>query len=109
MGSVEGLRDFLLEKYGGLDVLVNNAGIAFKHTATEPFGHQAAVTVRTNYWSNKMTCDVLFPILRPGARVVNVSSSCGFLGHITDEGKGRDLRERLSSSDLTVSELDQLM
>ncbi|KAL7983596.1 hypothetical protein Chor_000472 [Crotalus horridus] len=28
--SIQTLRDFLKEKYGGLDVLVNNAGIAFK-------------------------------------------------------------------------------
>jgi len=28
--SIERFRRFLLEKYGGLDVLVNNAGIAYK-------------------------------------------------------------------------------
>ena len=28
--SIRALRDFLLKEYGGLDVLVNNAGIAFK-------------------------------------------------------------------------------
>ncbi|XP_069800733.1 carbonyl reductase [NADPH] 1-like isoform X2 [Dendropsophus ebraccatus] len=28
--SIRALRDFLKEKYGGLDVLINNAGIAFK-------------------------------------------------------------------------------
>ena len=28
--SIDRLRDFLKEQYGGLDVLVNNAGIAFK-------------------------------------------------------------------------------
>ncbi|XP_031220325.1 carbonyl reductase [NADPH] 1-like [Mastomys coucha] len=28
--SIHALRDFLLKEYGGLDVLVNNAGIAFK-------------------------------------------------------------------------------
>ena len=29
------------EKYGGIDVLVNNAAIAFKNSATEPMGVQA--------------------------------------------------------------------
>ncbi|EGW00852.1 Carbonyl reductase [NADPH] 1 [Cricetulus griseus] len=28
--SIRALRDFLLKEYGGLDVLINNAGIAFK-------------------------------------------------------------------------------
>lgn len=28
--SIRALRDFLLQEYGGLNVLVNNAGIAFK-------------------------------------------------------------------------------
>ena len=30
-------------RHGGIDVLVNNAGIAFKHAATEPFAVQAEV------------------------------------------------------------------
>ena len=38
--SVTKLRDFMKEKYGGIDVLVNNAAIAFKQAATEPFGEQ---------------------------------------------------------------------
>ena len=84
--TVEALRDFMKEKYGGIDVLINNAGIAFKHDATEPFGHQARVTLATNYWANKRTCEILFPVLRPGARVVNMSSSCGYLGHIGTRG-----------------------
>ena len=84
--TVETLRDFMKEKYGGIDVLINNAGIAFKHDATEPFGHQARVTLATNYWANKRTCEILFPVLRPGARVVNMSSSCGYLGHIGTRG-----------------------
>ena len=46
---------------------------------------QARVTLATNYWANKRACEILFPILRPGARVVNVSSSMGWLGHLTTE------------------------
>ncbi len=38
--SILKLRDFLKENYGGLDILINNAGIAFKNDATESVGHQ---------------------------------------------------------------------
>uniref|UniRef100_A0A0E9WIX1 Carbonyl reductase 1 n=1 Tax=Anguilla anguilla TaxID=7936 RepID=A0A0E9WIX1_ANGAN len=47
--SVRHARDFFKEKYGGLDVLVNNAGIAFKVNDSTPFGIQAEVTLRTNF------------------------------------------------------------
>ena len=45
--------------------------------ATEPFFEQAENTVRINYFGTLNVCRELFPLLRPGARVVNVSSSCG--------------------------------
>lgn len=99
------LAAFLKEKYGGIDILVNNAGIAFKNDATEPFGVQAKQTVGTNYFSVKNTCEELFPLLRDGARVVNVSSYAGFLLHIKDG----ILKAKFASNDLTVSELDKLM
>ena len=86
--SVAKLRDFMKEQHGGIDVLVNNAGIAFKQAATEPFGVQARVTLATNYWANKRACEILFPILKPGARVVNMSSSCGWLGHMIGQRCG---------------------
>ncbi|KAM6986650.1 carbonyl reductase 1-like [Aplochiton taeniatus] len=73
-GSAIQLRNYLQETYGGLDVLINNAGMAFKNDATEPFGEQAEVTMRTNFWGTLWVCHALLPILRPNARVVNVSS-----------------------------------
>eukprot|EP00090_Calanus_glacialis_P001768 TRINITY_DN11303_c0_g1_i3.p1 TRINITY_DN11303_c0_g1~~TRINITY_DN11303_c0_g1_i3.p1 ORF type:complete len:289 (+),score=68.66 TRINITY_DN11303_c0_g1_i3:69-935(+) len=107
------LRDFMKENYGGIDVLVNNAGMAFKNAATEPFGEQATITLATNYWDNKRACEILFPILNAGARVVNMSSSAGFLGHIGarsgDKAKAEELKKTLSSDDLSVNELDGLM
>ena len=105
--SIKKMASFLKEKYSGLDILVNNAGFAFNCDATEPFGHQAEVTLKTNYFNTKMVCNNMFPLLRSGARVVNVSSSCGFLQHVP----GEELRQKLSTSDstLTVVELDDMM
>ena len=63
--SVNNLRDYLKANYGGLDVLVNNAAIAFKAAATEPFGEQAVVTLKTNFFNTHRVCNILFPILKP--------------------------------------------
>jgi len=105
--SLESLRDHLETTYGGIDVLVNNAGFAFKHSATEPMHVQAKETIAVNYFGTKQCCETLFPLLRDGARVVTVSSSCGFLGRIPSQS----LKDKFASSDATlqVSELDQMM
>ena len=107
MSFIEQMRDFMKEKYGGIDVLVNNAAVAFHSDTTEPMGVQAEVTCKTNYWSTKSACEILFPILRPGARVVNVSSSAGKVANMKDS----PIKEKLfsSGSALTVKELDEIM
>ena len=110
--SVEKARDEIKSKHEGIDILINNAGIAFNNDATEPMHVQAEVTVTANYFGTKQTCDILFPILKPGARVVNVSSSCGFLPKVDgNEPAASNLRAKLATSDstLTVDELDDIM
>ena len=108
--SVTRIRDYLKEKYGGLDVLVNNAAIAFKMNATEPFEEQAAVTLRTNFFNTERACQILFPILKPHARVVNVSSSGGHLVRINGkEPAAGALRAKFASPDLSADELRDLM
>merc|ERR1712179_607397 len=110
--SIEKVRDEIKSKHQGIDILVNNAGIAFNRDATEPMDVQAEVTVKANYFGTKQTCDILFPILNPGARVVNVSSSCGFLPLVNgNEPAAGILRTKLASSDSTlrVDELDEIM
>lgn len=102
--SVENLRDFLLKEYGGLDVIVNNAAIAYPHASTVPFIQQAKNTVDINYFATASVCDILFPILKSGSRVVNVSSLLGLLCKVSDV----DLKERLGSPSLTRHDLDAL-
>lgn len=61
--------------------------------------------MHVNYFSLLNTCHMLFPLLRPHARVVNVSSCEGHLLKIP----GELLRKRLSSSSLTEEELTDLL
>ena len=73
---------------------------------------QAKVTIGINYFGTKQACDILFPLLRPGARVVNVSSVAGLLSNINgSEPAAGQLRKKFASSDstLTVEELDGIM
>ncbi|TSL04229.1 Carbonyl reductase [NADPH] 1 [Bagarius yarrelli] len=100
------LGKFLKEKYGGLDVLINNAGIAYKVDATEPFGEQAEVTMRTNFWGTLWVCRALFPLLRANARVVNVSS---FVSKRSLEKCSPELKANLRRTDLSEEELCAMM
>lgn len=103
--SIDKLRDYIKQTDGGIDILVNNAAIAFKNDATEPFSEQAEITIQVNYFSTLHVCETLFPILRPHARVVNLSSSAGHLSRIPSP----ELRSKLSSPTLTVDQLSDLM
>ena len=103
--SIDNFAKFIKSTYNGLDILVNNAAIAFKAADTTPFSVQASETIRVNFTGTLNLCKALFPLLRPHATVVNVSSRAGMLKLIHD----KTIRNRLKSSDLTVSELVDIM
>ncbi|KAJ8707330.1 hypothetical protein PYW08_010582 [Mythimna loreyi] len=103
--SLEVFRDYIKSNYGGIDILVNNAAIAFKNDAPEPAAVQAEQTLFVNYFTLVSTCDILFPILKNGARVINLSSALGHLSNIPSPA----LRDRLKDEKLTVEELSSLM
>ena len=107
--SVLKLRDFLKANYGGLDVLVNNAAIAVMGK-NDCSPEVATSTLKTNFFGTLRVCKTLFPILRPHARVVNLSSSAGHLLYINGTGKAAmELKEKFSSRRLTEEELCNLV
>ncbi len=87
---------------------MNNAGFAFKPSATESFGEQAERTLAVNYFGTRRACAVLFPLLRPGARVANMSSLAGWLKKVMPEEGNSPVRKRLCAEDLTADELDEM-
>jgi carbonyl reductase 1 len=98
--SIEAFAAWLTDTHGGLDILVDNAGIAME-------GFDAEVARRTldvNYFGAARVTDRLLPLMRRGGRVVMVTSG---LGDTT--GLPAPLRARLHAPDLTREALDQLM
>ena len=70
-----------------------------------PFAEQARVTVRINFTGTLNLCNALFPLLRPHARVVNVSSRAGMLKIVKDE----NLRKKFTSENATVEDIVKLL
>ena len=76
--SVEKVREYLLQTYGGLDVLFNNAGMLCERESNPtPFYEQAYATIETNFVGTLRVTRALFPLIRPHGRLVNVTSEMG--------------------------------
>ena len=75
--SIKTFAAYLKKEHDGLDVLINNAGFAFKTDATESAAVQADVTIGINYYGTKLVSSYLVPLIRSGGRLVNVCSQAG--------------------------------
>ncbi|XP_067466761.1 carbonyl reductase [NADPH] 1-like [Thunnus thynnus] len=106
LNSIITAAAFFKDKYGGVDVLVNNAGIAFKAADTAPFAVQAEVTLKTNFFATRDMLTHFLPIVKAGGRVVNVSS---FVSSRTLNNCSPALQQRFRSEDITEEELVGLM
>uniref|UniRef100_G7P114 carbonyl reductase (NADPH) n=1 Tax=Macaca fascicularis TaxID=9541 RepID=G7P114_MACFA len=104
--SIRALRDFLRKEYGGLNVLVNNAAVAFKSDDPMPFDIKAEMTLKTNFFATRNMCNELLPIMKPHGRVVNISSLQCLRAF---ENCSEDLQEKFRSDTLTEGDLVDLM
>ena len=94
------------ERYGRCDVLVNNAGTAFKGSDPTPFAEQTRPTLNVNYRGTLQLTEALLPMLveQPDARVVNVASMAGRLQQLSPAR-----RQQFSSERLTIAALSGLV
>lgn len=74
--SIDDFTKYLQEAHGGVDVLVQNAAIAFKNAATEPFHVQAEETLKVNFWGTLDVVKRIYPFMNANGRIVLLSSYC---------------------------------
>jgi len=104
--SIDSLCSFMKNNYEGIDVLVNNVGIAYKSADTTPFGEQAVVTMATNYHATASACDILLPIIKTGGRVVNISSMGA---HMSIKKCSEEKQKLFKSDSITREKLTEAM
>jgi 3-oxoacyl-[acyl-carrier protein] reductase len=79
-GQVESMMTEIRDKWGGLDVLVNNSGIIHDRTIKKLSMEEFESVVRVNLTGTFTVTQKAAAILRSGGRIVNLSSVSGQMG-----------------------------
>jgi carbonyl reductase 1 len=105
--SHENFSKSIKEQYQKVDVLVNNAAIAFKGSDPTPFQGQCKPTLDINFHSTVDFTEKMLPLIRKGndARIVNMASMAGRLGQL----RSKELQDKFSDPSLTKEELIALV
>ncbi|GAU87580.1 hypothetical protein RvY_00406 [Ramazzottius varieornatus] len=129
--SIEKVRDVIMEKHGGLDLLIQNAGIVgadfyqirlpdgpmtpprwidvadnnHNDVVNEVYSAEVAEdVVQTDFFGALNVAEILFPLLRSHARVVYMSSGLGSLRNLEIV----EVKKRLVDPELSVEELKSI-
>ncbi|CAK9199887.1 unnamed protein product [Sphagnum troendelagicum] len=94
--SILALAEWLHKTYGGIDILINNAGIA--NTDEDITFETVKPVLDTNYFGVKNVTKALLPLLRDdtpgGARVIVVAAIIGQLKHLENKDYVKTLSDR---------------
>ncbi|GJU54485.1 carbonyl reductase [NADPH] 1-like protein [Tanacetum coccineum] len=105
--SIDTFCAWIKENYGGIDILINNAG--FNHNVgSENSVEFADKVIKTNYNGTKNMVKAAIPLMKPnaaGARIVNVSSRLGRLNGRKNRISDDSLRQQLEDTDSISEEL----
>lgn len=100
--SASSLAAAIQAEHGGCDVVINNAGVYYYREKITT--QQRRETFDANYRGTLRVCQAFIPIMRPGGRIVNLSSQSGQLHCLAPE-----LRQRFLEPDLTLAQLCDLV
>ncbi|KAE8699953.1 MtN19-like protein, putative isoform 1 [Hibiscus syriacus] len=105
--SISAFVDWIRQKYGGVDILVNSAGVNYNlgYDNSVEFSRQV---IETNYYGTKNMTKAMIPVMRSsavGARIVNVSSRLGRLNGRRNRIQDANLREKLTNLETLSEEL----
>src|SRR5688500_11105964 len=82
--QVKAMLDRCMDAFGGIDVLVNNAGVGyFDKTVEELTGDEFRQTLETNLFGVFYACHYAIPLMkaRGGGHIINISSLAGQNAH----------------------------
>ncbi len=84
--DIENLRDWILKKYGRVDILINNAGVYLDEGISVFSVDENIVkkTIDVNFYGAFNICRVLVPIMKQNGygRIVNISSGYGAMSEM---------------------------
>ena len=80
VSEVEALLDFAMQRFGGLDIVINNAGIIRDRTCKKMADDEWQSVIDTNLTGIFNVCRAAATRLRDGGRIVNFASISGALG-----------------------------
>ncbi|CAL9109916.1 unnamed protein product [Musa acuminata var. zebrina] len=107
--SIVTFAAWLERRFGGLDILINNAAVSFNEIDTNSVGH-AETVIRTNFYGPKMLIESLLPLFRrsiaTSSRILNISSQLGLLNKVRNPA----LKELLQDEKiLTVAAVERMV
>ncbi len=114
-GEIEAWAVSIMEAYGQVDIVINNAGVTVVDSAEQISYDDFEWIVNINFWGVVYGCKTFLPYLRqsPDAYLVNISSIFGMISIPTQSaynatkfavrGYTESLRQELHDSTITVS------